>query len=231
MKYKKVLLKLSGEALMGTGSSLHDIETLKRISLDIKEAVDLGVRVCLVVGGGNICRGASSWVERITADYMGMLGTVINSLALKDVMERLGIKTRVLSAIHITNVCEPYIIYKAKRHIEKGRVVIFTAGTGNPFFTTDTAGALRAIEMECDLLLKGTQVDGIYSKDPAKYHDAKRFDKLTYEEVLINNLQVMDLAAISLAKDNKLPVKVFSIKEAGSFTKVLQGKGNFTIVE
>ena len=230
-KYKCVLLKVSGEALMGDKNFGHDYETLKRIAQDIKEVRDLGVEVCVVVGGGNIFRGvsaASLGMERAAADYMGMLGTVINALALQNIMEQEGIFTRVLSAIPMTSICEPYVRRKAKRHMEKGRVVIFAGGTGNPFFTTDSAAVLRAIEMNCDLLLKGTQVDGVYSDDPNKNPKAIKYDRVTYSEVLKNNLNVMDMAAIALARENNLPIKVFSIKKKGEFAKVIMSEGHYT---
>ncbi|MEY3197002.1 MAG: uridylate kinase [Pseudomonadota bacterium] len=230
-KYKCVLLKVSGEALMGDKNFGHDYETLKRIAHDIKEAHDMGVEVCVVVGGGNILRGTSAaalGLERAAADYMGMLGTVINALALQNVMEQEGIHTRVLSAIPMASICEPYVRRKAKRHMEKGRVVIFAGGTGNPFFTTDSAAVLRAIEMNCDLLLKGTQVDGVYSDDPNSNADAIKYERVTYAEVLEKNLNVMDMAAIALARENKLPIKVFSIKHKGEFAKVLKSQGKYT---
>lgn len=230
-KYKCVLLKVSGEALMGDKNFGHDYETLKRIADDIKEVRDLGVEVCVVVGGGNIFRGTSAsslGMERAAADYMGMLGTVMNALALQNILEQEGIFTRVLSAIPMTSICEPYVRRKAKRHMEKGRVVIFAGGTGNPFFTTDSAAVLRAIEMNCDLLLKGTQVDGVYSDDPHKNPDAIKYDRVTYSDVLKNNLNVMDMAAIALARENNLPIKVFSIKKKGEFAKVIMSEGNYT---
>jgi len=230
-KYKCVLLKVSGEALMGDKNFGHDHATLKRIAQDIKEVLDMGIKVCVVVGGGNIFRGIEAsalGMERAAADYMGMLATVINALALQNIMENAGIYTRVLSAIPMMSVCESYIRRKAKRHMEKNRVVIFAGGTGNPFFTTDSAAVLRAIEMNCDLLLKGTQVDGVYSSDPVKNNEATRYERVTYTEVLRNNLNVMDMAAIALARENKLPIKVFSIKEKGQFAKVLRSEGNYT---
>lgn len=230
-KYKRVLLKVSGEALMGDKNFGHDYNTLQRIALDIKEVLNLGVEVCVVVGGGNIFRGSSAanlGMERAAADYMGMLGTVMNALALQNIMEQEGIITRVQSAILMTNICEPYIRRRAKRHMEKGRVVIFAGGTGNPFFTTDSAAVLRAIEMNCDLLLKGTQVDGVYSDDPNKNPAAKKYDRITYSEVLNHNLNVMDMAAIALARENNLPIKVFSIKKKGEFAKVILSEGNYT---
>ena len=224
-------MKLSGEAMMGDKNFGHDMNVIKCIAQDIKEVINLGVQVCIVVGGGNICRGSEvsmRHMERASADYMGMLGTVINGIALQSVMENFGIHTRVASAITMVNVCEPYIMRKARRHIEKGRVVIFVAGTGDPFFTTDTASVLRAVEMNCDILMKGTKVDGVFSKDPAKYQDAVKYEKVTYKEVIAKNLSVMDTSAIGLAKDNNLPIKVFSIKEKGNFARVLKGEGSYT---
>ena len=208
-----------------------DTETLARIAADVQGVVETGVQVCLVIGGGNIFRGisgAAGGMDRAQADYMGMLATVMNALGMQSVLERRGVPTRVQSAIPMSSVCEPYIRRRAERHMEKGRVVIFAAGTGNPFFTTDTAAALRATEMNCDLLLKGTQVDGVYTADPRKNADAKRYDELTYMEVLSNDLAVMDAAAISLARENRLPIIVFNIHSAGSFTQVLRGEGLFT---
>jgi uridylate kinase len=234
LKYKRVLLKLSGEALMGPGSYGHDLETLLRICNEIKDVNRKGVEICLVVGGGNIYRGiagAAAGMDRAAADYMGMLATVINSLALQNTLEKMGVNTRVLSAIPMMTVCEPYIRRRAIRHMEKGRVVIFAAGTGNPFFTTDTAAALRAVEMRCDALIKGTQVDGVYSADPKKDKKAKRYDRLGYKDVLNNDLNVMDASAVSLSRENKLPILVFSIHTHGEFAKVVEGKGKFTIID
>lgn len=234
VQYKRVLLKLSGEALMGEKQFGHDYATIRGIAEDVKEVVDLGVEVCVVVGGGNICRGSDVsllGMERATADYMGMLATVINALALQNVLESMGIYTRVLSAITMTNICEPYIRRRANRHIEKGRVVIFAAGTGNPFFTTDSAAVLRAIEMNCDLLLKGTLVDGVYNTDPAKDPSAVKYDNISYKDVLKDELRVMDMSAIALARENNLPIKVFSIKEKGNFARVLQNQGKYTKIQ
>lgn len=232
--YKRVLLKLSGEALMGDGEYGLDPVTVKRVALDIQEAVKLGTQVCIVIGAGNIFRGvsgASEGMDRATADYMGMLATVINCLALQNALEQIGVDTRVQSAIPMSSVCEPYIRRRAIRHTEKGRVVIFAAGTGNPFFTTDTAAALRASEMSCDAILKGTKVDGVYTADPEKDKTATRFEHLTHHDVLSKDLRVMDAAAISLARESHIPVIVFSIAEAGSFARVLKGQGAFTIVD
>lgn len=231
--YKRVMLKMSGEVLMGEQEFGLDSDTVKRVASDIKEVVDCGTQVCVVVGAGNIFRGvsgASQGMDRTSADYMGMLGIVINALALQNALEQIGVYTRVQSAIRMDSVCEPYIRRKALRHMEKGRVVIFAAGTGNPYFTTDTAAALRASEMNCDALFKGTKVDGVYSADPEKDKDAKHFDKISYMDVLTKDLKVMDATAISLARENNIPIVVFSVKEAGNFAKVLSGKGKFTVV-
>jgi len=230
---KRVLFKVSGEALMGDRKYGHDLDTLKDISQDIKEVLDLGIQVCVVVGGGNIYRGADAselGMERASADYMGMLATVINALALQNVMEAAGIYTRVQSSIAMANVCETFIRRKARRHMQKGRVVIFAAGIGNPFFTTDSAAALRAVEMNCDYLFKGTNVDGVYSTDPKKDSNAVKYDEITYTDVLRDNLKVMDMAAIAIARENNLPIKVFSIKKQGNFAKVLQDQGEFTTI-
>jgi len=219
---------------MGEGGYGIEPATIDRIAGDIKAAVQLGVQVCLVIGGGNIFRGVSGaavGMDRATADYMGMLATVINSLAVQNALEKLGVETRVQSAIPMDNVCEPYIRRRALRHIEKGRVVIFAAGSGNPFFTTDTAAALRASEMGCDALLKGTKVDGVYTADPAKFKDAKKIDSLTYLDVLSRDLGVMDAAAVSLARENGIPIIVFSVKTPGAFVEVIKGNGACTIVQ
>ena len=231
--YKRVLLKISGEALMGEQDYGLDPAIVDRIAADLKGVHDNGIEVCVVVGGGNIFRGlsgAATGMERATADYMGMLATVINSLALQNALERLGVPTRVQSAIPMASVAEPYIRRRAVRHMEKGRIVIFGAGTGNPFFTTDTAAALRASEMGCDALLKGTKVDGVYDADPVEVKGAKRFERLTYRQVLAEDLGVMDHAAISLARENHIPVLVFSIYEPGAFAEVLHCKGRFTMI-
>jgi uridylate kinase len=233
-RFKRVLLKISGEALMGDSGYGIETETVSRIANEIKDVIKLGVEVCLVVGGGNIFRGIKGeamGIDRATADYMGMMATVMNSLALQSALEKAGVDTRVQSAIPMATVSEPYIRRKAMRHMQKGRVVIFAAGTGNPFFTTDTAAALRASEMECEALLKGTKVDGVYSADPLKVPTAKKFDTLSYMDVLSNDLGVMDAAAISLARENNIPVIVFSIKKPGSFAELMQGRGEFTIVQ
>lgn len=234
VRYKRVLLKLSGEALMGDRDYGLDPDTVSRVAEEIKSVIDMGVEVSAVIGGGNIFRGvsgAAQGMDRATADYMGMLATVINALAMQNALERVGVQTRVLSAIPMSAVCEPYIRRRAMRHMEKGRVVVFAAGTGNPFFTTDSAAALRASEMQCDALLKATKVDGVYSADPAKDKNAKRYDRLSYLDVLSQDLQVMDTSAISLARQSKIPILVFSIFTHGMFAEVMQGKGKFTIIE
>lgn len=232
-KYKRVLLKLSGEALMGDQDFGLNTSTVDRIAAEIKAVHEDGVQVALVIGAGNIFRGVAlsqSNIERTTADYMGMLATVLNALAMQSILEGLGVSTRVLSAIPMSSVCEPYIRRRAIRHMEKNRVVIFAAGTGNPFFTTDTAAALRAVEMNCDALLKGTQVDGVYSADPKKDPNAERYDQLTYQNVLANDLKVMDTSAIALARENNVPILVFSIHNSGAFADVVRGEGLHTII-
>ena len=232
-KYKRVLLKCSGEALLGNQQYGIDVETATRIAQDIKVANEMGVEVCIVVGGGNIFRGVSGTaqgMDQANADYMGMMATVMNALAMQHAIEKEGMDSRVLSAIPMSSVCEPYIRRRAERHLEKGRIVIFAAGTGNPFFTTDTAAALRAAEMKCDALLKGTNVDGVYDKDPAKHDDAVRFETLTHLDVISKDLKVMDAAAISLARENNIPILVFSIHEAGSIADVIRRRGRFTEV-
>ncbi|HVY18316.1 MAG TPA: UMP kinase [Rhodopila sp.] len=229
--YKRVLLKLSGEALMGRRDYGLDTGMVQAIATDIKDVVAMGVEVCVVIGGGNIFRGvsgAAAGMDRAQADYMGMLATVMNALGMQSALEKVGVPTRVQSAIPMSSVCEPYIRRRAERHMEKGRVVIFAAGTGNPFFTTDTAAALRAAEMKCDALLKGTQVDGVYSADPRKVEGAIRYEQLTYLDVLANDLGVMDAAAISLARENHLPIIVFNIHAPGAFAQVMRGQGVFT---
>jgi uridylate kinase len=229
--YKRVLLKLSGEALMGRREFGLDTDTVSAIANDIKAVVAMGVEVSVVIGAGNIFRGvsgAASGMDRAQADYMGMLATIMNALALQSALEKRDVPTRVQSAIPMASVCEPYIRRRAERHMEKGRVVVFGAGTGNPFFTTDTAAALRAAEMKCDALLKGTQVDGVYSADPRKVQGATRYEQLTYLDVLANDLGVMDAAAISLARENHLPIIVFNIHAPGAFAQVMRGEGAFT---
>ncbi len=233
-QYKRVLLKVSGEALMGDQSYGIDVSTTDRIANEIIASHKKGLQIALVIGGGNIFRGlsaAAAGIERSTADYMGMLATVMNALAMQSALERLGVHTRVMSAIPMTTVCEPYIRRRAVRHMEKGRVVIFAAGTGNPYFTTDTAAALRAAEMNCDALLKGTQVDGVYSADPKKDPKATRYDSLNYQKVLSDDLRVMDSAAISLMRDNNIPIIVFSIHTQGGFDAVMRGEGDCTIIQ
>lgn len=232
-KFRRVLLKASGEALLGDSARAVDFSTVDRISRDIEAVRDLGVEVCVVIGGGNIFRGvsgAAAGLDRASADYMGMLATVINAVAIQGALEARGVDTRVLSAIPMTTVCEPYIRRRAVRHLEKGRVVVFAGGTGNPFFTTDTAAALRATEMGCDALLKGTRVDGVYSADPRKSETARRYDTLSYMDVLSEDLKVMDAAAISLARENAIPILVFSIRTAGSFADVVCGQGAYTTI-
>jgi uridylate kinase len=234
LEYKRVLLKISGEALMGQQKFGHDVDTIGRICADIQKVYEMGVEICLVVGGGNIYRGvsaAAAGMERASADYMGMLATVMNALALQNSLEGKGVPTRVLSAIPMMTICEPYIRRRAVRHMEKRRVVIFAGGTGNPFFTTDTAAALRAVEMNCTAILKGTQVDGVYSADPHKDKDAIRYERLSYKDVLANDLAVMDASAIALAKDNKIPIIVFSLHNEGAFAEVIKKQGKYTIIE
>ncbi len=234
LKYKRVLLKISGEALMGKRDFGLDPDMIARIALEVKEARDEGTEICLVIGGGNIFRGisgAAQGMERTTADYMGMLATVMNALAMQGALEEIGVYTCVMSAIPMQTVCEPYIRRRAVRHMEKGRVVIFAAGTGNPFFTTDTAAALRASEMDCDAMIKGTKVDGVYDSDPVLNPDAKRYESLSYRRVLTDDLKVMDASAITLSRDNQIPILVFSIHKQGEFARVMHGEGTFTIVE
>ncbi|MDC1520851.1 UMP kinase [Planktomarina temperata] len=232
-QFKRVLLKISGEALMGDqGYGLHP-PTVERIAAEVKTVHDLGAEICMVIGGGNIFRGlqgSAQGMERTTADYMGMLATVMNALAMQSSLEEQGVHTRVVSAIPMDQVCEPYIRRRAVRHLEKKRVVIFAAGTGNPYFTTDTAATLRASEMACEAIFKGTQVDGIYDKDPKQHSDAVRYDAVTYDEVLQKRLKVMDASAIALARDNNLPIIVFSLDEPGGFRGILSGNGTYTKV-
>jgi uridylate kinase len=232
-QFKRVLLKISGEALMGDqGYGLHP-PTVERIAAEVKTVHDLGAEICMVIGGGNIFRGlqgSAQGMERTTADYMGMLATVMNALAMQSSLEEQGVHTRVVSAIPMDQVCEPYIRRRAVRHLEKKRVVIFAAGTGNPYFTTDTAATLRASEMACEAIFKGTQVDGIYDKDPKQHNDAVRYDAVTYDEVLQKRLKVMDASAIALARDNNLPIIVFSLDEPGGFRGILSGNGTYTKV-
>jgi uridylate kinase len=234
LRYRRLLLKLSGEALMGKGQYGFDMGVALRLAADVGEAVEAGVKLGVVVGGGNIFRGlagAARGMDRATADYMGMLATVMNALAFQNALEQTGVQTRVLSAIPMPTVCEAYVRPKALHHMDAGRVVIFAAGTGNPFFTTDTTAALRAIEMGCEAVAKATQVDGVYSADPKKDPAAVRYDRLTYSEVLARDLKVMDGAAIALARDNGLPVIVFSIEEPGNLLKMLRGEARATVIE
>ncbi len=231
--FKRILLKLSGEALMGQGQYGIDPMETARIAGEVKAAVDAGYELCLVVGGGNIFRGlaaAAKGFDRASADYMGMLATVMNALAVQNALEQLGVPTRVQSAIPMPSVCEPYIRRRAERHIEKGRVVIFAAGTGNPFFTTDTGAALRAAEMSCDALFKGTSVDGVYDADPKQVPTAQRYATLSFDKVLADNLRIMDASAVAMCRDNRIPIVVFNIRQPGSLAAVLAGTGTSTIV-
>ena len=233
-KYKRVLLKISGESLMGNQDYGIDTAMVSRVASEIADVVSQDIQVCLVIGGGNIFRGVSAaavGMERATGDYMGMLATVMNALAMQNALEQLKIDTRVQSALPIDAVCEPYIRRRAMRHMERGRVVIFAAGTGNPFFTTDTAAALRASEMNCNVLMKGTRVDGVYSADPEKEADAVRFNSLSYLDVLSQDLKVMDATAISLARENNIPILVFSVTQTGGFDRALRHKGEFTLIK
>jgi uridylate kinase len=233
-RYRRVMLKISGEALMGDQSyGLHP-PTVERIAREVKSVHELGVEICMVIGGGNIFRGlqgSAQGMERTTADYMGMLATVMNALAMQSALESIGVYTRVISAIPMDQVCEPYIRRRAVRHLEKKRVVIFAAGTGNPYFTTDTAATLRANEMKCEAIFKGTKVDGVYDRDPNKHSDARRYDTISYDEVLAQHLGVMDASAIALARENDVPIIVFSLDEPGGFRGILAGEGTFTKVQ
>ena len=231
--YSRVMLKISGESLMGKLPYGIDPEMVGTVAQQVKDVVATGVEVCLVIGGGNIFRGmsgAAAGMERATGDYMGMLATVMNALAMQNALEQIDVPVRIQSALTISAVCEPYIRRRATRHLEKGRVVIFAAGTGNPFFTTDTAAALRASEMNCQALLKGTRVDGVYSDDPEKNKDAKRFDRVSYLQVLTDDLRVTDASAIALSRENNIPILVFSIETPGEFERVVKHEGRFTIV-
>jgi uridylate kinase len=233
LRYRRILLKVSGEVLMGDQAFGIDLKTLDLVAADIAEVMKSGIELCLVVGGGNIFRGlsmAGKGMERASADYMGMLATIMNALALQSALEKIGVDTRVQSAIPMDAVCEPYIRRRALRHLEKGRVVIFAAGVGAPFFTTDSGAALRAAEMGCDALLKGTSVDGVYTADPKKEPGAARYDTLSYLEVLAQDLRVMDASAIALMRDNDIPIVVFSIRERGALMRVLRGEGVFTTI-
>jgi len=233
-RFNRILLKLSGEVLMGEGQFGIDPDTVARLAEEIKQAVESGHTLCLVVGGGNIFRGlagAAKGFDRASADYMGMLATVMNALAMQNALEKIGVDTRVLSAIPMATVSEPYIRRRAVRHMEKGRVVIFAAGTGNPYFTTDTAAALRAAEMGCDALFKGTSVDGVYDADPKKVANAKRYETVAFTKVIADNLKVMDSTAVTLCRDNNIPIVVFNIREQGNLARVLDGGGTATIVQ
>lgn len=233
LRYKRVLLKISGEALMGDQGYGIDVKACLKYAEEVKSATELGVQMCLVIGGGNIWRGsagAAAGMERAQADHMGMLATVMNALAMQNALENIDVPTRVQSGIVMQSICEPFIRRRAMRHMEKGRVVIFAAGTGNPFFTTDTGAALRAAEMNCDAMLKGTQVDGVYTADPKVDTAATRFDTLDYMEVLSKELKVMDATAISLLKENKIPIVVFRIREKGALARVLTGQGPSTTI-
>jgi uridylate kinase len=232
-KFNRVMLKISGEALMGDTQFGLNPPTVERIAREVKAVHDMGVEICLVIGGGNIFRGLSGsaqGMERTTADYMGMLATVMNALAMQGALESLGVFTRVISAIPMDQVCEPYIRRRAVRHLEKKRVCIFAAGTGNPYFTTDTAAALRSIEMSCEAIFMGKQVDGIYDSDPKKNPDAKRYDRISYDDALRQNLKVMDASAIALARDNKMPLIVFDLNAEGGFKGIMAGQGTYTTV-
>ncbi|RFU14100.1 UMP kinase [Rhodobacteraceae bacterium W635] len=231
--YSRVMLKISGEALMGDAGYGLNPPTVERIAREVKSVHDMGVEICMVIGGGNIFRGlqgSAQGMERATADYMGMLATVMNALAMQGALEKLGIHTRVISAIPMDQVCEPYIRRRAVRHLEKKRVVIFAAGTGNPYFTTDTAATLRANEMNCEAIFKGTKVDGVYDRDPVKHADAVRYDEVSYDDVLAQHLGVMDASAIALARENHMPIIVFSLDEPGGLKGILAGEGTYTKV-
>ena len=231
---KRILLKLSGEVLMGDQQFGIDPAFVAELAKEVKAAKETGLEICLVIGGGNIFRGmagAAAGMDRAQADYMGMLATVMNALAMQNALEQLGVNTRVQSAVQMDAVCEPVIRRRAERHLEKGRVVIFAAGVGSPYFTTDSGAALRAAEMRCDVLLKGTSVDGVYDSDPKKNPDARRYDTVDYDTVLANNLKVMDASAVALCRDNKIPIMVFSIREKGNLARVLAGQGVQTIVQ
>ncbi|WP_228243254.1 UMP kinase [Porphyrobacter sp. GA68] len=232
-KYQRILLKLSGEVLMGGQNFGIDPLYVARLAEEVKAAKETGLEMCLVIGGGNIFRGisgAAKGLDRTTGDYMGMLATVMNALAMQNALEQLGVETRVQSAIPMASICEPYIRRRAERHLEKGRIVIFAAGTGNPFFTTDTGAALRAAEMNCDALLKGTSVDGVYDRDPKLFPKANRFDTISYGRVLADDLKVMDATAVALCRENAIPIVVFSIRERGNLARVLTGQGVQTVV-
>ncbi|MFL6734440.1 MAG: UMP kinase [Sphingomicrobium sp.] len=233
-RFKRILLKLSGEVLMGDGGGAIDPDTIARVADEIADVKSQGYELCIVVGGGNIFRGisgAARGMDRATGDYMGMLATVMNALAVQNALEKIGVETRVQSAIPMASVCEPFIRRRAERHLEKGRIVIFAAGVGSPFFTTDSGAALRAAEMKCDALFKGTSVDGVYDADPKKVQGAKRYETVTYDRVLSDNLKVMDASAVALCRDNNIPIVVFNIRESGNLAEVLAGRGTATIVQ
>ena len=232
--FKRILLKLSGEVLMGEQQFGIDTDYVARLAQEVKDARDSGLEICLVIGGGNIFRGmagAAKGMDRAQADYMGMLATIMNALAMQNALEQIGVETRVQSAIQMDEVCEPVIRRRAERHLEKGRVVIFAAGVGSPYFTTDSGAALRAAEMKCDALFKGTSVDGVYNADPKKDPEAKRYDSVDYDTVLADNLKVMDASAVALCRDNSIPIVVFSIRERGNLALVLAGGGTQTVVQ
>ncbi len=233
MKYKRILLKLSGEALMGEKQYGIDSDRVQQYAQDIKAVFEQGIQIAIVIGGGNIFRGLSAekaGMDRVQADYMGMLATVINSMALQDALEKLGVKTRLMSAIKMEQICEPFIRRRAMRHLEKGRIVIFGAGTGNPYFTTDTCASLRAIEVEADVVMKGTRVDGIYTSDPLKNSDAVRYDEISFAEVYSKGLNVMDMTAFTLCQENKLPIIVFDMNKSGNFMRITKGEPIGTLV-
>ena len=233
-RFHRILLKLSGEALMGPGQYGIDPDTVAGMAAEVKEAKEQGLEICLVIGGGNIFRGmagAAKGMDRAQADYMGMLATVMNALAMQNALEQMGVETRVQSAIKMDQVCEPIIRRRAERHLAKGRVVIFAAGVGSPFFTTDTGAALRAAEMKCDALFKGTSVDGVYDSDPKKNPNAKRYEQIGFDRVLADDLKVMDASAVALCRDNKIPIVVFNIRQSGNLSKVLAGRGTATVVQ
>jgi uridylate kinase len=234
MKFKRILFKISGESMMGQRSFGHDLVAIHKISEEIEKIYKLDIEICLVVGGGNIFRGVSvstEMMDRTSADYMGMLATVMNGIALQSSLEKLGIPTRMQTAVDMQKISESYVRRRAMAHLEKKRVVIFVAGTGNPFFTTDTASVLRASEMECDAIFKGTQVDGVYDKDPKKFSDAKRYEKITFNEVIRQNLTVMDPTAFTLARDTNMPIIVFKLAEEDSILKVINGEGKYTLID
>lgn len=234
MKFKRILFKVSGEAMMGSKDFGHDVDAINKIAEEIVKIHKLGVQICLVVGGGNIFRGMSvsaNLMDRVSADQMGMLATVMNGLALQSALERYGAEVKIQAAINIEKICEPFVKKKAVEYLENGKIVIFVAGTGNPFFTTDTASVLRAAEMDCDAVLKGTQVDGVYDKDPKKFSDAKRYDEVTFDEVIQKDLRVMDPTAFTLARDTGTPIVVFKISEKDSIFNVVNGSGRYTLVK